>query len=219
MNAEHDKPAWHDGLAPSALAGPAVRTQPTGPTGPTGPIVSITPVGPLVPTSPTVATPTVQPLPSGPFAGGVAFAQLVRDALACAGRDGWHEMVMCDATFEDWPLREREVVSSLHAWAKTGRRITLLATTFDGVLRNQPRFVEWRKTWSHIVECRRCRTADPLDFPSALWSGTWVMQRLDLARSSGFSGPEPGRRVRLRELLDEKLRASTPGFPASTLGL
>ena len=158
-------------------------------------------------------------LPSGPFAGRVAFAQLVRDALACAAREGWHEIVLCDATFEDWPLRERAVAESLHAWAKSGRKLTVLATTYDGVLRNQSRFVEWRKTWSHIVEGRRCRSADPLDFPSAIWSGAWAMQRLDLARSTGFSGPEPSRRVRLRELLDEKLRASTPGFAASTLGL
>lgn len=158
-------------------------------------------------------------LPSGPFAGREAFAQLVRNAFACAARDGWHEMVLSDATFEDWPLRERAVVESLHAWAKSGRQMTLVASTFDGVMRNQPRFVEWRKTWSHIVTCRRCRAIDPVDFPSAIWSGDWVMQRLDLARSTGVSGPEPGRRVRLRELLDEKLRSSTPGFPATTLGL
>lgn len=177
------------------------------------------PGGPVALPAPDLALPSGPFQPSGPFAGRVAFAQLVRDALATAAREGWHEIVLCDATFEDWPLREREVVSSLHAWAKSGRRITLLATTFDGVLRNQPRFVAWRKTWSHIVECRRCRSADPLDFPSAIWSGAWVMQRLDLARSTGFCGSEPGRRVRLRELLDEKLRTSTPGFPASTLGL
>lgn len=160
-----------------------------------------------------------QGLFAGPFSGRMAFAQLVRDALATATREGWRELVLCDATFEDWPLRERSVAESLYAWAKAGRKLTVLATTYEGVLRNQPRFVAWRNTWSHIVECRRCRAADPLDFPSALWSGAWVMQRLDLARSTGVSGPEASRRVRLRELLDEKLRASSPGFAATTLGL
>ena len=165
-------------------------------------------------------TQTLPPtLPAGPFAGRVAFTQLVRDALATAAREGWHELVLCDASFEDWPLRERAVAESLHAWAKSGRKFTILATTYDGVLRNQPRFVEWRKTWSHIVESRRCRAADPLDFPSAIWSPSWTLQRLDLARSTGFCCPEPSRRVRLRELLDEKLRGSTAGFAASTLGL
>jgi hypothetical protein len=165
--------------------------------------------------------PVVPPLAlhGGRFAGREAFQQLVRDAFACAARDGWPEIIVCDATFEEWPLRERVVVESLQAWSKTGRRFTMLATRFDGVLRNQPRFATWRKTWSHIIECRQCRTADPLDFPSALWSPAWVMQRLDLARSTGVSGHEPDRRVILRELLAEKMRASAPGFPASTLGL
>jgi hypothetical protein len=158
-------------------------------------------------------------LPGGRFAGREAFQQLVRNALACAARDGWQEIILSDATFEDWPLRERAVVDSLRAWSKTGRRLVLLATRFDGIERNQPRFATWRKAWSHIIECRQCRTADSLDFPSAIWSRTWVMQRLDLARSTGVSGSEPDRRVMLRELLDEKLRASTAGFPASTLGL
>ena len=158
-------------------------------------------------------------LPNGRFAGREAFQQLVRDALACAARDGWHDIILSDATFEEWPLRERAVVDSLQAWSKTGRRLTLLATRFDGIERNQPRFAAWRKTWSHIIECRQCRTADPLDFPSAIWSRVWVMQRLDLARCTGVSGNEPDRRVSLRESLDEKLRASSTGFPASTLGL
>ena len=177
------------------------------------PALAVSPVLPVLVES---SEPT---LSTGPFAGRVAFAQLVRDALATAAREGWHELVLCDATFEDWPLRERAVAESLHAWAKSGRKFTVLAPTYEGVLRNQPRFVEWRKTWSHIVECRRCRAADPLDFPSAIWSPAWVMQRLDLARSTGFCGPEPGRRVRLRELLDEKIRGSSPGFAATTLGL
>ena len=158
-------------------------------------------------------------LPNGPFAGREAFRQMVRDAFACAARDGWHEMVICDPSFEDWPLRELSVVSSLHAWAKAGRHLTMLAAHFEGVQRNQPRFVAWRKTWSHIVECRRCRTLVPVDFPSAIWSRTWAMQRLDLVRSAGLSGPEPGRQVRLREILDEKIRGSVLGFPATTLGL
>lgn len=158
-------------------------------------------------------------LPNGRFAGREAFQQLVRDALACAARDGWHDIILSDATFEEWPLRERAVVDSLQAWSKTGRRLTLLATRFDGIERNQPRFAAWRKTWSHIIECRQCRQADPLDFPSAIWSRSWVMQRMNLALCAGASGAQADRRVQLRETLDERIRNSSPGFPASTLGL
>jgi hypothetical protein len=158
-------------------------------------------------------------LVEGRFEGRAAFHQLVRGALLRAAEEGWAELVLADATFEDWPLREKAVADALQAWSKTGRRFTMVATRFDGVLRNQPRFVAWRKTWSHIIDCRQCRNDDPLDFPSALWSPAWALQRLDLARCTGMAGTEPRRRVLLRELLNERLRASTPGFPASTLGL
>lgn len=158
-------------------------------------------------------------LPSGCFAGREAFKVLIRSALAAAAQEGWKQMVFCDASFEDWPLRERAVVESLQAWAKTGRQLTLLATRYDSVLRDQARFVTWRRTWGHIIEARQCKGDDPLDFPSAIWSPQWVMQRLDLTRSTGVCGSEAERRVVLRELLNERLRASSPGFPASVLGL
>ena len=158
-------------------------------------------------------------LAEGRFAGREAFAQGVRDALACAGSEGWPEIIVSDATFEDWPWRDRETVDLLRAWSKTGRRFTMLATRYDVVQRDQARFVTWRKTWGHIVECRMCRTADPLDFPSALWSRSWTLQRLDLKLSTGVCSSSAERRVFLKELLDEHLRNSTPGFAASTLGL
>jgi hypothetical protein len=159
------------------------------------------------------------PLRSGRFQGRTEFEQLVRDAFMRAADEAWPEIIISDASFEDWPLRERVVVDALQSWSKTGRHFTMLAKRYDGVLRNQPRFVSWRKTWSHIIECRQCTSADPLDFPSAIWSRGWVMQRLDLARSTGVSGPEPERRVALRELLNERLRSSSAGFAATTLGL
>lgn len=162
---------------------------------------------------------TPGPLPSGRFSGRIDFAQGVRDALAYAAREGWPELVLSDATFEDWPLRERSVVESLQAWSRAGRHMTLLATRFDEVVRQQPRFVAWRQTWGHIIDCRVCRDAAPFDCPSAIWSRAWFMQRLDPLRSVGVWGFDPERSVLLRQLLDEKIRDSTPGFPATTLGL
>ena len=158
-------------------------------------------------------------LPSGKFSGRKEFQQLVRDALAAAAREGWHELILSDATFEDWPLGERAVDESLHAWSKPGRRIVLLAKHYDEVLRRHARFVTWRRTWAHLIECRGCRSGDALDFPSAIWSPKWVMRRLDLENSVGVSGTEPDRRLQLKEMLDEWLHKSSPAFPASTLGL
>ena len=158
-------------------------------------------------------------LPSRRFEGREDFRQLVRDALACAARDGWREIVLSDANFEDWPLGERAVAESLQAWAKTGRRLVLLARKYDSVVRQHARFVQWRIQWSHIVSAGACASADPLELPSAIWSPAWTLERRELEHCIGYCGSEPERRVAVRELLDAWLQKSTPAFPASTLGL
>ncbi|MEO8857935.1 MAG: hypothetical protein ABI343_13210 [Burkholderiaceae bacterium] len=157
--------------------------------------------------------------PIGRFAGHAAFAQRVRDALQWAARDGWHEIIFCDATFEHWPLQERVVVDALQAWARPGRRFVMIAHRYDTVQRSHARFVSWRKTWSHLIECRACRDVEATDFPSVLWSSAFAMRQLDLARNTGVATVEPDRRLQMREVLDELLRRSSPAFPASTLGL
>lgn len=158
-------------------------------------------------------------LPSRRFEGREEFRQLVRDALARAARDGWREIILSDASFEEWPLGERAVAESLLAWSHSGRRMTLLARRYDSMVRQHARFVQWRGKWSHIVTATACPSADPLEIPSAIWSPEWVLERRDIERSNGYCGSEPDRRVMLRESLDEWLRKSTPGFPATTLGL
>jgi len=159
------------------------------------------------------------PLPSGRFEGREAFRQLVRDALATAAREGWREIILSDATFEEWPLGERAVVESLAAWSKTGRHITLLAKRYDDVVRRHARFVAWRSRWAHIIRAEACAAADPLDIPSVIWSPGWVLERRDIERSNGYCGTEPERRVALQEQLHEWLQKASPAFPASTLGL
>ncbi len=158
-------------------------------------------------------------LPSGRFAGRVQFQQMVRDALARAAQEGWRELILADPDFADWPLGERAVAESLRAWSASGRRCTLLACRYDELAVRHARFVTWRRAWSHIIEARACGSADPLEFPSAIWSPGWVMQRLDPERCNGYAGAEPERRLRLRENLNEWLARSSPAFAATTLGL
>ena len=160
------------------------------------------------------------PLPVGRFAGREEFQGLVRSALDCAAREGWPELILSDADLWDWPLGEGAVIEALNAWVRQGRRLTLLARTYDEVVRRHPRFVRWRGTWDHKITCRRSPAANAADIPSALWSPTWVLHRLDAERCVGVTGDEPNRRVLLRETLDEwLLRRSAPGFPATVLGL
>ena len=159
-------------------------------------------------------------LPEGPFIGRESFRAAVRQALAEAARAGWRELIVCDASFFDWPLGERAVVQALDAWARgAGQRFTVLAQRYDAVERLHPLFVGWRRQWAHKIECRSVRVADPLELPSALWSPGWALQRLDALRSGGVSGAQPERVLHLRESLSAWLERSSPAFAATTLGL
>ena len=169
---------------------------------------------PLDPSEPATAV-----LLEGKFSGPVAFSDLVRRALAAAATQGWPEIILSDPDFRDWPLGERAVSQSLNLWARSGRKFTMLATNYDAMHRQHPRFVTWRQTWSHLVNCRVAGNRLAREVPSAIWSPMWVFNRFDLARMSGFAGSEVARRVALRERLAELMLDSPPGFPATTLGL
>ena len=43
-------------------------------------------------------------LASGRFVGRRDFQQCIRDAIQTAAIQGWKELVLCDASFDDWPL-------------------------------------------------------------------------------------------------------------------
>jgi hypothetical protein len=155
----------------------------------------------------------------GAFDGRATFQQLIRDALATAAREGWREIILCDASFDDWPLGERAVVDSLNTWSKSGRHLTILAKRFDTLIARHHRFVTWRGRWSHIIDARAVPSADEQEFPSAIYSPTWVMRRLDLTHSKGVASHQAQRRVALREEVNEWLGKSSPAFAATTLGL
>lgn len=158
-------------------------------------------------------------LPSGRFSGPTEFAAVIRLAFEAAAKQGWGEIILSDRSFEDWPLGERVVTQSLQDWSRSGRKLTMLAKNYDELIRRHARFVTWRRTWAHIIDCRSNTSMSADDFPSGIWSPTWVCQRLDLERCTGISGVEPARRVMMRERLEECLRRSSAAFPATTLGI
>ncbi|MNX18657.1 hypothetical protein D3C86_485560 [compost metagenome] len=159
-------------------------------------------------------------LSEGRFDGREVFADLVRGALSAAAHQGWNEIVFSDPDFADWPLGERASIEALQAWSASGRRLLLLAGRFDLIERGHARFVTWRRTWDHIVECRAAgRSGTAEEVPSAFWTPTWCLHRIDPERSRGVCSSEPRARRDLRESLDERWRQGRPAFPASTLGL
>jgi hypothetical protein len=158
-------------------------------------------------------------LPDGPFDGRQAFVSHLKTAMAEAARQNWREIVFSDIDFEDWPLGERAPIESLQAWAASGRSLVLLAEHFKVFEREHARFVRWRQTWSHIVDARACKGAGLPAVPSAIWTPSWCLRRIDIDHARGMCSAQPERRRALREAIDECLLHSRPAFPAFTLGL
>lgn len=171
-------------------------------------------------TTPDMPEPVSPPgLPEGRLSGRKLFVDLVRQALATAAQEGWSRIVLCDTDFADWPLGDREVVAALNAWSARGRSLHLLARDYGVLRQTHPRFVQWRITWSHLVEAQACASASADELPSVLWSPGWTLQRLDAVRCTMVASRSAERRVALQEQLQQWWLKSTPAFPASTLGL
>ena len=139
--------------------------------------------------------------------------------MTSAAGQGWSRLLLCDPDFADWPLGEREVVEGLNAWARQGRGMRLLAREFGTLRQLHPRFVQWRTTWGHLIEVHAVPEASDHELPSAIWTPSWMLERIDPVRSVVVASRVPERRVALQERLEGWWHRGRPSFSASTLGL
>jgi hypothetical protein len=148
------------------------------------------------------------------------FHAALRSALAEAATAGCRELWLCDNDFADWPLGERQFVDSLSQWAGSHRRLTLLARSFDEVARRHARWNEWRRQWSHIVECRSNTEIESGQMPSVLLASDLLSVNLvDPVRYRGRLSHDAADNVRCRELIDAVLQRSEEAYPVTTTGL
>jgi len=148
------------------------------------------------------------------------FHAALRGAFAEAAAAGSRELWLSDPNFADWPLGEREVVELLGQWAASNRRLTLVAFTFDEVMRRHPRWVAWRLHWSHIVACRTNHELESADVPTLLCAvGTVTVRLSDPEHYRGRLAHDKAEELRCKELFDAVLQRSEAVFPATTTGL
>lgn len=160
------------------------------------------------------------PAPHRVFTGRSEFFEAIGGAFADIAAAGCREVWIADVDYADWPLGERDVVESLTRWAMSHRKLTVLAQTFDEVPRRHPRFAEWRRQWSHAVECRQLDDIEPGEMPTLLLAPGVVTVRLfDHVHLRGSVSSEAADAIRCRELVDAISQRSVEAFPATTLGL
>lgn len=148
------------------------------------------------------------------------FHEALRSAFAEAARVGCRELIVIDDHFADWPLGERTVVEHLTQWASAHRRFTAIARSFDEVARRHARWVEWRRTWAHVVHCRTNNELEAGQMPCVLLApGLMSVRLFDAVHYRGVATDEPADAVRWRDDIDAVLQRSEEAFPATTLGL
>ena len=144
----------------------------------------------------------------------------LRAAFADAAAQGCREIWLCDADFSDWPLNQPALIEHLTQWAKPYRKLTLIAQSFDEFPRRHARWVAWRRTWSHMVECRANVELEAGKMPTMLLAPGLVTVRLvDPERYRGSVSRVPADAIHARELIDAVLQRSEEAFPATSLGL
>ena len=75
---------------------------------------------------------------------------------------------------------ERAVAESLQAWQRCAR-FTMLAVSYDDVIRRRHAFCGWRGTWDHIMTCRK-----------ALRQTCWNCLQRALVARAGHAATGPG---------------------------
>ena len=155
-----------------------------------------------------------------PIASRAEFLEAVRAALVLAADSGAREVLLVDPHFAEWPLNERAVIDSLSRWVDSRRSLVVLAHSFDEMARRQLRFVEWRRQWAHVVQCRNDPELEAEQIPTLLLvPGQTCIRVLDRVRWRGTVSSRPVDLTEGRETIDALLQRTVEAFPVTTLGL
>lgn len=154
-----------------------------------------------------------------PLAGRADFAAAVQLAMAHAADTGERALFFVDADFSGWPLNDTALLDALTRWAHPQRRLTLLAHHFDEMPRKHPRFVAWRRTWSHLISCRAAPEVDASEVPTLLLAGARSLQVIEKTHWRGRWLVDESEQRTWAEVVDAILQRSEEAFPATNLGL
>jgi hypothetical protein len=148
------------------------------------------------------------------------FIEAVRQAFVAAEQGGAREILLADPDFADWPLNERGVIETLSRWVDSRRSLVLFASRFDELARRQLRFVEWRRQWAHVVQCRSDPEVEAEQIATLLLvPGQSCVRLLDRVRCRGTVSRRPVDLTEARQAFDALLQRSVDAFPVTTLGL
>lgn len=164
---------------------------------------------------------SAEPVPPQPIQSRADFDAAVLWAVQAAQARGARRLLMVDRDFADWPLGRPELLQALQGWLRQPlRRLVLLAARFDEVPVRHPRFVAWRRDWSHAVEAWSPPDELAGELPTLLVDDGPVCLRLfPGAQVRGRAELSAQEARRWRDGIDVVLQQSAAAFPVQTLGL
>ena len=151
------------------------------------------------------------------------FASAVRWGFDRAMREGGRSrrIVCVDRDFTIWPLDTPPLLDALGAWLRGGpRQLVLLGAHFDEVPRRHPRFVAWRRHFTHVVFPYAAPEDVAATLPTLLLDDAGTMVRLiDPVHWRGRTSADERTARPWRDEIDALLQRSEAAFPAQSLGL
>jgi hypothetical protein len=159
-------------------------------------------------------------LQTGLIEGREAWRQAVTALMAQAVRRQARRLVMLDEDFADWPLGAPDVVDMLTRWVASHRELVVIAADFDQIARRHPRWVAWRRTWGHAVQCLALHEDDRAEVPGLfLVEGIAVAQLSDRRHGRGSLRDDAAALAQAVERLAHLQQRGSPDFPVTVLGL
>lgn len=148
------------------------------------------------------------------------FVQSLQGLVRTACERRLRRLVLCDTSFEGWPLESTVLLDSLTTFVRMpGRQVCLFGRSFDALRRTSPRLVAWRRTWAHAVQA--ARPADPqTEVPTLVLADRALALVVgDRENWRGVLRLDEPEVVRWALETDALIQRSTPDFAAYVLGL
>jgi hypothetical protein len=160
--------------------------------------------------------------PDGPLRSPSDFSTAVRRVIALAAGGGVRRMWWVSPDFEGWRLDDPALLDDLTRWVRAAPvQMTWLVDRAQWTQR-LPRLVDWRRTWSHALDCRVPLPQDEprAELPTLLLAEPGpVVQMFDRSMTRGRASASGRDASSAKSMIDVLLQQSTPGFPVTTLGL
>ena len=112
-------------------------------------------------------------------------------------------------------VRQSLATAAAEGW----QHLVLCDTDFSDWPLGERAVVASLQAWAHLVEVRACGSASTDEWPSAIWSPVWTLERIDVTHGVVVTSRDARRQVALAERLDHWWHKGSPSLPPTTLGL